>query len=304
MMRHFLRLSDFTRDELHAVVARAAALKTERAAGRRDVTLPGRGVALVFEKASTRTRVSFEAAIAELGGHAIGVDAKTSQLGRGEPLADTARVLSRYVDAIVFRTSTTARLHELAAAATVPVINGLSDDAHPMQLLADMQTLREHFGATEGKHVTFLGDGSSNMARSFVEAAPLFGFTLRVVCPAAYAPPTAEVALAGAHVSVEHDPAIAARDTDVIVTDVFTSMGQEAEAAARATAFAGFMLDDAVVDAAPPHAIVLHCLPAHRGEEISASVMDSPRAFRIWDEAENRMHTAKAVLEFLLASPP
>ncbi len=297
-MKHFLSLADLPGDELQAVLDRAAELKTWRRAGRRERPLVGRGVALVFEKASTRTRISVQAAIAELGGHAMLVDAQTSQLARGEPLADTARVLSGYADAIVFRTFGDARLRELAAAATVPVINALTDDGHPLQLLADLQTVREHLGSILGRTIAFVGDGSSNMARSFAEAAPRLGFCLRVVCPEAYSPPAGEVDKR--YVVVERDPRRAGRDADVIVTDVFTSMGQEREADARKQAFAGFMVDDAMVAQAPAHAIVLHCLPAHRGEEIAASVIDGPRS-RVWDEAENRMHTAKALLERLLA---
>jgi ornithine carbamoyltransferase len=296
--RDVLSLGDLSRAELAHVIDRALALKAARRAGQRARTLEGRGVALVFEKASTRTRISLEAAIGEMGGHALGLDANTSQLARGESLADTARVLSGYADAIVFRTSTTARLHELARHASVPVVNGLSDDAHPLQLLADVMTIREHLGGIAGKLVAFVGDGSSNMGRSFCEAAPLFGFSLRVVCPPAYAPPAHEVD--AACTTIEHGPGAAARGADVVVTDVFTSMGQEGEAAARRAAFAGFMVDEAMVARAAPHAIVLHCLPAHRGEEISAAVLDGPQS-RVWDEAENRMHTAKALLELLLA---
>jgi ornithine carbamoyltransferase len=297
MKRDFLSLADLPGGELLRVLDRAAELKTWRRAGRRDRTLVGRGLALVFEKASTRTRVSLQAAIAELGGHSMTLDSQTSQLGRGEPLADTARVLSGYADAIVFRTFGDARLRELAAAATVPVINALSDDAHPLQLLADVMTIREHLGGIEGRTVAFVGDGSSNMARSFAEAAPRLGFRLRLVCPEAYSPPAREVD--ASCTVIERDPAGAACDADVIVTDVFTSMGQEAEAQARQRAFAGFMVDAAMVARAPAHAIVLHCLPAHRGEEIAADVIDGPRS-RVWDEAENRMHTAKALLEHLL----
>jgi len=297
MKRDFLSLADLPGDELVAVLDRAAELKRLRRAGERHRTLVGRGIALVFEKASTRTRISLQAAIAELGGHAMLVDAQTSQLARGEPLADTARVLSGYADAIVFRTFGDARLRELAAAATVPVINALTDDAHPLQLLADLQTIREHLGSIAGRTVAFVGDGSSNMARSFAEAAPRLRFQLRITCPEAYSPPPAEVD--ASWVTVEREPRDAGRDADVIVTDVFTSMGQEREAEARRLAFAGFMVDAAMVARAPAHAIVLHCLPAHRGEEIAAEVLDGPQS-RAWDEAENRMHSAKALLEHLL----
>ncbi|HEY4239561.1 MAG TPA: ornithine carbamoyltransferase [Kofleriaceae bacterium] len=295
--RHFLRLRDLSEPELGELLDRADALKALRRAGRRERTLDGKGVVLVFEKASTRTRMSLEAAVAELGGHAMVLDGRTSQLGRGETLADTARVLSGYADAIVFRTAATARLQELAQYASIPVINGLSDDAHPLQLLADIMTIRESLGGIAGKRVSFVGDGASNMARSFCEAAPLFGFALRIACPERYAPPPDEVDTSCTEIT--HDARAAGVDADVIVTDVFTSMGQEAEATERHYAFDGFQVNADLVARAPAHAIVLHCLPAHRGEEITAEVIDGPRS-RAWAEAENRMHTAKALLELLI----
>jgi len=295
--RDFLKLSDFSRDELTRLLDRATELKKLRRDNGSPRTLTGKTVALVFEKASTRTRLSFEAATSELGGYPMNVDAQTSQMSRGEPLEDTARVVSRYAHAILFRTFSSARLHAFANASTAPVINGLSDDAHPIQLLADVQTLREHFGSVEGKLVSFVGDGSSNMARSFLEAASIFGFTLRLVCPESFSPPPAEVSSSFA--TIERDPKDAARNADVVVTDVWTSMGQEKEAAERLRAFSGFTVDAAMMKQAKSSAVVLHCLPAHRGEEITADVLEGPQSL-VWDEAENRMHTAKALLEALI----
>jgi ornithine carbamoyltransferase len=258
-------------------------------------TLEGRSLLLLFEKASTRTRISFEAAIGQLGGQAISLPMQDSQLARGEPLEDTARVASRYVDAIMFRTHADARLETLAKAATVPVVNGLSDGGHPVQILADLFTVEERLGAVQGKTLAFVGDCASNMARSFCEAAPLFGFKLKLAAPEGYRPPSAE--LQGA--SVTAVPAEAVASANVVITDVWTSMGQEAEKNARLKAFAGYTLDSALLAKAAPGAVVLHCLPAHRGEEISAEVIDGPRS-AVWDEAENRLHVQKALLELLI----
>jgi ornithine carbamoyltransferase len=244
---------------------------------------------LLFEKASTRTRISFEAAIGQLGGHAVTLPMQDSQIARGETLEDTARVASRYVDAIMFRTHGDDRLRAFARAATVPVINGLSDGGHPVQVLADLFTVEERLGTVEGKTIAFVGDGASNMALSFFEAAPVFGFTLRLAAPQGYRP-------AGARV---YTPTEAVQGADAVATDVWISMGQEKEAAARRQAFAGYMLDEKLMSRASPHAIVLHCLPAHRGEEISAGVLDGPQS-AVLDEAENRLHVQKALLEFLI----
>jgi ornithine carbamoyltransferase len=294
--RDFLKLSDFSREELFRLLDRATELKKLRRQGQAPRTLTGKTVALIFEKASTRTRLSFEAATSELGGHPMNVDTQQSQMSRGEPLQDTARVISRYAHAILLRTFSSERLHTFASASTSPVINGLSDDAHPIQLLADVQTLREHFGSVEGRLVSFVGDGSSNMARSFIEAAGIFGFKLRLVCPEAFSPPAAEV---NASTTLERDPKGAGRDADVVVTDVWTSMGQEKEAAERLRAFSGYTVDAAMMQTAKRDAVVLHCLPAHRGEEITADVLEGAQSL-VWDEAENRMHTAKALLEMLI----
>jgi ornithine carbamoyltransferase len=243
----------------------------------------------VFEKASTRTRLSFEAGMLQLGGQAIVLDTKGSQLGRGEPIEDTARVTSRYVDAIMFRTFGDDRLRAFANAATVPVINGLSDGAHPVQLLADLMTVRERLGGVRGTTVAWLGDGASNMAASWVEAARLFGFALRIAAPPGYRLPGVP----------SHSVQDAVRGADVVSTDVWTSMGQEAESAQRMRDLDGYQLDAAALALAKPGAIVLHCLPAHRGEEITAEVLEGPQS-AVWDEAENRMHAQKALLELLL----
>jgi ornithine carbamoyltransferase len=298
-LRHFLSLRDRVPDEYRALFARAADLKRHRRAHQLETSLMGRTLVLLMEKASTRTRLSFAAAIGQLGGHAVELAASTSQLARGEPLADTARVVSGYADAVVFRTSTDARLAEYARASTIPVINGLSDGGHPVQVLTDLFTIVEALGSLSGRTVAFVGDCSGNMARSFLEAAPIFDFALRLAAPARYRPPPALVEAAGGRVSLTEDPAEAVRGVDVVSTDVWTSMGQEAEADARRAALRGYTVDEALVARASPEAIVLHCLPAHRDEEITEAVMLGPRS-RIWDEAENRMHVQKALLEQLI----
>jgi ornithine carbamoyltransferase len=297
--RHFLRLRDLSEAEYRALFARAAELKRRRRAGEVDFTLPGRTLVLLMEKASTRTRLSFAAAIGQLGGHSVELAAGTSQLARGEPLSDTARVVSGYADAVVFRTSTDARLLEYADASSIPTINGLSEGGHPVQVLTDLFTVEEALGQVKGKTLAFLGDCASNMALSFLEAAPLFGFSLRLCAPAGYRPPPEAVRAAGRHASLVDTPEEAVRGVDVVSTDVWTSMGQEAEAAERKSALRGYTVDEALVAKAGPGAIVLHCLPAHRDEEITEAVMLGPQS-RIWQEAENRMHVQKALLEQLL----
>jgi ornithine carbamoyltransferase len=295
--RDFLRLTDLTIEEHRALFRRAHELKQKRRAREVVQTLAGRSLLMLFEKASTRTRISFEAAMGQLGGQAISLPTQDSQLARGEPLEDTARVASRYVDAIMFRTHGDSRLETLAKAATVPVINGLSDGGHPVQILADLFTVEERLGQVQRKTLAFVGDCASNMALSFCEAAPLFGFTLKLAAPEGYRPPSS--ALRGA--SMTAVPAEAVEGADVVITDVWTSMGQEAESKARLKAFVGYTVDDAMLAKAAPSAVVLHCLPAHRGEEITASVIDGPRS-AAWDEAENRLHVQKALLELLILS--
>jgi ornithine carbamoyltransferase len=297
--RDFLQLSDCTLAEYNKLFVRAAEVKQARLARRPpETTLAGRILALVFEKPSTRTRVSFESAIAQLGGHAITLPLSESQIGRGETLADTARVMSRYADIIVMRTFADARLREFASSSTVPVINGLTDTGHPAQVLADLFTIHERLGGVAGKKIAFIGDGSSNMALSFIEAATLFDFEFRLASPKAYWPPASIIDTAKGHLKLGDNPTKAAAGADVLVTDVWTSMGQEGERE-RIKAFKGFSIEEALLAEASPSAIVLHCLPAHRGEEISASVLDGPRS-AVWDEAENRLHVQKALLELLL----
>jgi ornithine carbamoyltransferase len=298
--RDFLTLTDLTRDEAREVLALARKLKAEPK-GARTGLLAGRALAIVLEKASTRTRVSFEVGAAQLGMQPVVLGIQGSQLGRGEPIRDTARVLARYCDAIVYRTSAASRLHEMATA-TVPVVNALSDDGHPVQVLCDVLTVEEQLGASiAGKRVTFVGDCGSNMARSWLEAAPLFGFDLVLAGPESHMPPAAEIARAGARVTLVHDPARAADGCDVVNTDVWTSMGQEAEGQERVEAFAGWTVNAAMLARAKPGAIVLHCLPAHRGEEIDEETLEGSRS-RVWDQAENRLHVQKGLLVWLLGA--
>jgi ornithine carbamoyltransferase len=297
--RDFLRLSDLTLAEHHRLLERAHGLKVGRKRKQVERTLEGRTLVLIFEKASTRTRLSFEAAMGQLGGQAITLPFDGSQMARGEPLEDTARVVSGYADAIMMRTFADARLQQFARAATVPVINGLTDGAHPVQLLADLMTVQERLGSIEGRTVAFVGDGATNMALSWMEAARMFGFTLQLAAPEGYRPPADEVKACGSRLRITASPVEAVAGAEVVVTDVWTSMGQEAEAAKRKAAFAGFCVDEQLMSGAHRHAIVLHCLPAHRGEEISAGVLDGPQS-AAWDEAENRMHAQKALLELLL----
>ncbi|HEX3596510.1 MAG TPA: ornithine carbamoyltransferase [Polyangiaceae bacterium] len=273
--------------------------------GRPDAPRPlaGKSVALVFEKASTRTRLSLEVAVAELGGYPVVITSSGSQLGRGEPIADTARVLTRMVHAITFRTSSEDRLQQLVSNSTVPVLNALTDSGHPMQLLADLQTVRRAHGTLEGLAYAWIGDGN-NMANSWIEAAGLLGLTLTLACPAGYDPDPGMITAAvarGAKLRVVRDPAEAARGAHVVSTDVFASMGQESEAAKRRDAFRGFAVSRELLRLAAPNVIVLHCLPAHRGEEIEAEVIDSPNS-AIWDQAEARLHTAKAALAWAVDS--
>jgi len=301
VIRHFLRLSDLSAAEHRALFDRTHALKASWKKRTVETTLAGRTLVLIFEKASTRTRLSFEAGMSQLGGTAITLPYSDSQMARGEPLSDTARVTSRYCDAIMVRTFGDDRIAEFAKHATVPVINGLTDGGHPVQLLADLFTIEERLGPVKGKVVAWIGDAASNMARSWAEAARLFDFTLRIAAPKGYTLPAADLAAAGTHVQPV-SIADAVSGADVVTTDVWTSMGQEAESAKRRDAFAEYQVNAALLAKAKPGAIVLHCLPAHRGEEITADVMDSPQS-AIYDEAENRMHVQKSLLEKLILAP-
>jgi len=296
--RDFLAIPDFTTEELLALLERARRLKTGE---ERGTPLAGKSLAMIFRKSSTRTRVSFEVGMTQLGGHALFLSDRDSQMGRGESLHDTAKVLSGYVDGIMIRTFAHAEVEELARHATVPVINGLTDLLHPCQILADLQAVQEEFGPElRDKTICWIGDGN-NMANSWLNAAYRLGFSLRLACPEGYDPDPAilERARGGADVLLTRDPLEAARGAHVVTTDVWASMGQEEEAAARARAFAGFQVSQATMGAADPGAIFLHCLPAHRGEEVTAAVIDGPRS-RIFPEAENRLHAQKAILVELL----
>lgn len=301
-LRHFLSAADLSSDEILSVLDSADKVKSKPKA--RD-TLEGKQVALIFEKPSTRTRVSFEAAVTSLGGHAIVLRGDELQLGRGETIEDTARVLSRYVDAIVIRTFGQDRLDALAGAATVPVVNALSDLEHPCQALADLMTIREQKERLEGIALGYVGDGN-NVAHSLLLAGARVQMDVRVATPAGYEPDakiaqdaSTIAAQAGGRVSVGTVVAEAAVGADVLYTDVWASMGQENESASRSKAFERYRLDSDVVAMAKDDAIVMHCLPAHRGEEIAADVIDGPRSV-VWDQAENRLHTQKALLSFLL----
>jgi ornithine carbamoyltransferase len=270
-------------------------------AGRyRAKPLAGRTLAMVFAKSSTRTRVSFEVGMYQLGGHALFLSSRDIQLGRGEPIRDTARVLSRYVDGIMIRTFDHADVEELARFASIPVINGLTDLLHPCQVLADLMTVREAIGGWAGKTIAWIGDGN-NMANSWINAAGVLGFELRIACPEGY-DPNADILRrnqAKARITVTRSPAEAAAGAHVVTTDVWASMGQEAEAEIRAKAFAGYLVDEAMMTRAAPGAIFLHCLPAHRGEEVTDGVIEGPWS-RVWDEAENRLHIQKALMAALM----
>jgi ornithine carbamoyltransferase len=304
MLRHFLRDDDLTPGEQAEVLALAAELK-KAPFSRRPLDGP-RGVAVIFDKNSTRTRFSFEMGIAQLGGHAVVVDGRSTQLGRDETLEDTARVLSRYVDAIVWRTFGQDRLEAMASTATVPVINALSDEFHPCQVLADLQTVAERKGTLKGLRLTYFGDGANNMAHSLMLGGVTAGLHVTVAAPDGFAPDPALVAAAqrraadtAGSVAVTADAEAAASGADVLVTDTWTSMGQEDDGLDRVQPFLPFQVNERLVALAGPEAIVLHCLPAHRGQEITDEVMDGP-ASAVWDEAENRLHAQKALLVWLL----
>ncbi|HUW99047.1 MAG TPA: ornithine carbamoyltransferase [Acidiferrobacter sp.] len=298
MTRHFLSLLDFTPKELRALIERAITLKAILRRREPHEYLRARSLALIFEKSSTRTRVSFEAGITQLGGNAMFLAPAELQLGRGEPLEDTARVISRMVDAIVIRTHEHAKLTAFAAHSQVPVINALTDRFHPCQLLADIQTYFELRGDIAGRSVAWIGDGN-NVCHSWINAARQFGFTLRIATPKGYEPDADIVTAAGAAIRFCQSPEEAATGADLVVTDTWASMGQEAEKEARTLAFKGFCVDDRLMDLADPRAFFMHCLPAYRGTEVTAEVIDGPRS-AVWDEAENRLHAQKALLEFLL----
>jgi ornithine carbamoyltransferase len=297
----FLAIPDFSTEELHALFDLADRM---RRGEYHEKPLAGKSLAMIFMKSSTRTRVSFEVGAWQLGGHALFLSPRDIQLGRGEPIADTARVLSRYVDGIMIRTFAHAEVEELAQYASVPVINGLTDLLHPCQILADLLTVRQHLGGWDGKRIAWVGDGN-NMANSWINAAYRLGFELTLACPEGYDPDASILARARecAPVRVVRDPAEAVSGADVVNTDVWASMGQEEEQAKRAKAFAGYTVNGTLMARAARDAIFLHCLPAHRGEEVAAAVIDGPQS-RVWDEAENRLHVQKAVMTMLMGGSP
>jgi len=297
--RHFLTLLDLTPDELNYLIQRAITIKTNlKAQGPVYTPLANRTLAMIFEKSSTRTRVSFETGMAQFGGHALFLSPRDTQLGRGEPIEDTARVLSEMVDAVMIRTFSHAGLETYASASSVPVINALSDDYHPCQLLADVMTWTELRGSVKGRTAVLIGD-VNNMCHSWINAARQYGFHLRICCPEGYEPRADIMAAAGDQVTLLHDPQEAVKQADLITTDVWASMGQEEEQAKREADFAGFQVTEAMLDQANQYVLFLHCLPAHRGEEISHTLLEDPRAV-VWQEAGNRLHAQKALIEFLL----
>jgi len=302
MKRHFLALHDYNEVELYGMLVLAKELKHHQKQGVPHRLLEGKSVALIFEKASTRTRVSFEVGVWQLGGQPLFISSGTSQMGRGEPIKDTARTIARYCDGVMIRTYGQEIVEEFARHSAVPVINGLTDRFHPCQVMADIMTVIEHKRTYEGLKFAWIGDGN-NMANTWIEAAAIFGFDLTLACPKGYEPDADVLAWArgrnSAKIVVTDDPFEAAREADVLNTDVWASMGQEAEQKEREKAFAGFQLNEALLDVARGNCMVLHCLPAHRGEEITGDVIEGPHS-AVWDEAENRLHVQKAIMATLM----
>ena len=300
--RHFLSLLDLTGDELRSLINHAIDVKKSLKSGIYHTPLTGKVLAMIFEKSSTRTRVSFESGMSQLGGHAMFLSPRDSQLGRGEPLEDSAKVISSMVDAVMIRTFGHDRVEKFAAASSVPVINGLTDLLHPCQLLADMQTWFEIRGDIKGATVAWIGDGN-NMCHSYINAARQFDFTLNIACPQNYEPDAYLVAAASDRVNVGHSTLEATKNADLIVTDVWASMGQEEEQNDRVDAFSEFQVNQHTMQNADKDALFMHCLPAHRGEEVTAEVIDGEQSV-VWQEAENRLHAQKALLEFLILGHP
>jgi len=297
--RHLLTLADIDTETLEVLLRRAADLRLLHERDSLHEPLRGRVLGMIFEKSSTRTRVSFEAGMAQLGGSALFLSPRDTQLGRGEPIEDTARVLSGMVDAVMIRTFDHATVERFASASSVPVINGLTDDHHPCQLLADLQTWQAHRGELRGRKAAWMGDGN-NMCRSWMQAAEMMGFELAIGAPSAYAPDDLADYPNSHH---DTDPRAAVEGADLVITDVWASMGMEAERQSRLEDFADYQVNDALMAAAGEQALFMHCLPAHRGEEVSADVIDGPRSV-VWEEAENRLHAQKALLEWLVAARP
>jgi ornithine carbamoyltransferase len=296
--RHFLTLLDLSPDELTGLIHRAIEMKTLMRDGDQERPYQGKVMGMVFEKSSTRTRISFEAGMAQLGGHAIFLSPRDTQLGRGEPIEDSARVMSSMVDIIMLRTFGHDIIERFSRYSSVPVINALTDAYHPCQLLADMQTFTEHRGSIQGKIVSWIGDGN-NMCQSYINAARQLDFELRIACPEGFEPDADLLAANKGRVSIVRNPREAARDAHLLVTDVWASMGQEQEQQLRIKQFEGFQLNQQLLDQAASDALYMHCLPAHRGEEITAELMENTNSV-IWHEAENRLHAQKALIEFLL----
>ena len=298
MPKHFLTLLDLDKSQLQKLLQRAIELKAMRNAGEDHQYFKSRVMGMIFDKSSTRTRVSFEAAMAQFGGHAIFLSPRDTQLGRGEPIEDTARVLSRMVDIIMIRTFAHSGIEAFAANSRVPVINALTDMYHPCQLLADMQTFVEHRGNIKGSTIAWIGDGN-NMCHSYINAARQFEFTLKIAAPKGYEPDAEIMRAAGDRITLCHDPREACEGADMISTDVWASMGQEEEQTKRSKAFADFQVTTDLMRLAKKDALFMHCLPAHRGEEVAAEVIDGPQSV-VWDQAENRLHSQKALIEILL----
>jgi ornithine carbamoyltransferase len=302
MAKDFLALNQYTKEELDALLALARDLKAKQKNGVEHPLLKGKSVALIFEKSSTRTRISFEVGVYQLGGQPLFISSGTSQMGRGEPIKDTARTISRYCDGVMIRTYGQEIVEEFAKYSSVPVINGLTDLCHPCQVMADLLTVMEHKRTWEGLKFAWVGDGN-NMANTWIEAAAILGFELALACPQGYEPDRHvwewAQAKAPGRITITEDPEEAVRDADVLNTDVWASMGQEAEQKKREIAFQGYCLTDELLGLAKPDCIVLHCLPAHRGEEIADSVIEGPRSV-VWDEAENRLHVQKAIMATLM----
>lgn len=297
-LRHFLTLRDLSEAEIKSIIERAIALKKSWRSGEIIEPLKNKVLGMIFEKSSTRTRVSFEAGMTQLGGAALFLSPKDTQLGRGEPIEDSARVLSRMVDMIMIRTFEHEKIERFARFSSVPVINALTDSFHPCQLLADIQTYVEHRGSPTGKTVAWIGDGN-NMCQSYINAAALCDFHLIIACPEGYEPDSNLVEKNRRHVTIVRDPRDAARDADWLVTDVWASMGQEEEQKDRAEKFAQYQINHDLMALAKSDAIFMHCLPAHRGEEVSAELLEDEKYSVVWDEAENRLHAQKALMLFL-----
>ena len=298
-VRHFLTLKDLSPSELNHVIESAIALKKAHREGNQPPVFAGKVLGMIFEKSSTRTRVSFEAGMAQLGGSALFLSPTDTQLGRGEPIEDSARVISRMVDIIMIRTFGHDKIERFAEYSDVPVINALTDSFHPCQLLADIQTFVEHRGAIQGKTVAWIGDGN-NMCHSWINAAVQFDFQLRIACPEGYQPDSQLVKSAGNRVVITDNPASAVSDAHLVTTDVFASMGQEAEQQTRLKHFANFQVNHDLMSHAAESAVFMHCLPAHRGEEVSDELLEDKNISVVWDEAENRLHAQKALMIFLL----